>query len=117
MMQYIFIATMPNFIFPGIVCGVACWLYYSVLFFFLELLWSTLPEILIGGWSSGQWIWIPFMTTLMCICVGLTVVYMGEPGDLPYTVGRVHHFAYIPMDHVLPMVFASLFSILAGGSL
>ncbi|KAL3942908.1 MAG: hypothetical protein SGBAC_002980 [Bacillariaceae sp.] len=56
-------------------------------------------------------------SVVVAITVGLTVVYMGEPGDLPYTVGRVHHFAYIPMDHVLPMVFASLFSILAGGSL
>lgn len=103
----------------GIVCGVACWIYYSVLFFMLEFLWETLPEkIFKGHWiEPASWLWIPFVSTCMLACVGLTVIWMGEPGDLPYTIGRVHHFAYIPIDHVLPMVFASLFSILAGGSL
>jgi hypothetical protein len=103
----------------GIVCGFACWIYYSVLLFMLEFLWDTLPNKLVKGhWpEEAYWLWIPIVTTCMCVCVGLTVKFMGEPGDLPYTVGRVHHFAYIPMNHVLPMVFASLFSILAGGSL
>jgi hypothetical protein len=103
----------------GIVCGFACWIYYSVLLFMLEFLWDTLPnKLIVGHWIEGAyWLWIPIVSTCMCVCVGLTVKWMGEPGDLPYTILRVHHFAYIPMNHVLPMVFASLFSILAGGSL
>ena len=98
----------------GIVCGIACWLYYSVLFFFLEFLWTTLPEkLVIDKWDEDKyWLWIPLVSSVMVTCVGLTVVFMGEPGDLPYTIGRVHAQAYIPMNHVSPMVFASLFSIL-----
>lgn len=98
----------------GVVCGIACWLYYSVLFFFLEFLWTTLPEkLVIDKWDEQyHWLWIPLVSFIMITCVGLTVVYMGEPGDLPYTIGRVHAQAFIPMNHVSPMVFASLFSIL-----
>lgn len=40
-----------------------------------------------------------------------------QPGDLPYTIHCVHEKAFVAMDHVLPMVVASQFSILAGGSL
>lgn len=66
-----------------------------------------------GNWDeSYYWLWIPLVSFTMITFVGLTVVFMGEPGDLPYTIGRVHAQAYIPMDHVSPMVFASLFSIL-----
>ena len=98
----------------GIVCGIACYLYYSVLFFGLEYLWHTLPETyVVPNWDpSLHWLWIPLVCFTMCTLVGLTVVYMGEPGDLPYTISRVHCEAYIPMDHVSPMVFASMFSIL-----
>jgi H+/Cl- antiporter ClcA len=89
------------------------------LFFFLEFIWKTLPEWFIQDqWQeSNYWLWIPIASLTLCLLVGLTVVYMGEPGDLPYTISRVHHHAYIPIDHVMPMVFASMFSILAGGSL
>lgn len=100
----------------GIVCGIACYMYYSVLFFGLEYLWTVLPEEYIipsDKWSEKYyWLWIPLVNVVMSLCVGLTVVYMGEPGDLPYTISRVHCEAYIPMNHVFPMVFASIFSIL-----
>ena len=103
----------------GIVCGIACYLYYTVLFYFLDYLWETLPEkYVVGVWPEHlHWLWIPLVSFSMVTLVGLTVIYMGEPGDLPYTISRVHAEAFIPMNHVTPMVFASLFSILAGGSL
>jgi len=103
----------------GIVCGIACYVYYSVLFFGLDYIWDVLPEeYVIPNWKpENYWLWIPLVNVLMTLCVGLTVIYMGEPGDLPYTISRVHTEAYIPMNHVMPMVFASIFSILAGGSL
>lgn len=103
----------------GIVCGVACYLYYSVLYFGLDYIWNVLPEeYVVKHWAPENfWMWIPLMCFPLVTLVGLTVVYMGEPGDLPYTISRVHSDAYIPMDHVSPMVFASMFSILAGGSL
>lgn len=105
----------------GILCGIACYLYYCILEFLLEFLWSTIPETYIipsTSWSPEYyWLWIPIVTMSMVTLVGFTVVYMGEPGDLPYTISRVHSEAYIPMNHVSPMLFASVFSILAGGSL
>jgi H+/Cl- antiporter ClcA len=103
----------------GTVCGVACWLYYTVLYFFLDFIWKTIPERFVEGhWDTcNYWLFIPLTVTILVTFVGLTVVFMGEPGDLPYTISRVHHYAYIPVDHVMPMIFASLFSILAGGSL
>jgi H+/Cl- antiporter ClcA len=103
----------------GTVCGVACWLYYRILFFFLGFIWETIPErFVVGHWEvHNYWLYIPLTVTIFVTFVGLTVVLLGEPGDLPYTISRVHHYSYIPVDHVLPMAFASLFSILAGGSL
>ena len=100
----------------GVVCGVAAYLYYTVLNLGLDYLWKTLPETYVipsENWSPEYyWLWIPLVTFTMVTLVGLTVVYMGEPGDLPYTISRVHSEAYIPMNHVSPMVFASMFSIL-----
>lgn len=103
----------------GIVCGTACWAYYKVLNFALEFLWTTVPnDFIVGQWEEQHyWLYVPLLSMLNLTLVGLTVVFLGEPGDLAYIVSRVHNFAYIPIDHVLPMVFASLFSILAGGSL
>ena len=106
-------------IFVGTVCGIACFIYNSLLEYFLELIWTTIPEVYIANiWGEQYyWLWIPLVSLTNCVIVGLAVQYLGEPGDLPYTISRVHQQAYIPMNHVLPMMVASLFSILAGGSL
>jgi H+/Cl- antiporter ClcA len=102
----------------GAVCGVAAFLYYRALDASLEFLWRTLPERLASGWPAGlRLLWVPLVGVTMAALVGVTVRYVGEPGDLPYTVKCVHEQAYVSMDHVLPMVLASQFSILAGGSL
>lgn len=93
------------------------------------------------------WLWIPLVGVVMALGVGVTVKLMGgtycrrstfwlarvepftcfsrttflfeytDPGDLPYTIKCVHEKAYVAMDHVMPMVCASQFSILGGGSL
>jgi H+/Cl- antiporter ClcA len=102
----------------GIVCGIAAFLYYRTLDVSLNFLWRTLPERYASAWPAHlQFLWIPLVGLTMAALVGLTVLYVGEPGDLPYTVKCVHEQAYVSMDHVLPMVLASQFSILAGGSL
>lgn len=102
----------------GVVCGVAAWAYYTVLGVSLEFLWKTLPERYASQWPEAwQPLWIPLIGVPMAGLVGLTVRFLGEPGDLPYTVKCVHERAYVSTDHVLPMVLASQFSILAGGSL
>lgn len=102
----------------GTVCGVAAFLYYAGLEWMLDMLWQKLPETYASQWpQSMQVLWIPMIVFPMAVGVGLTVVVLGEPGDLPYTIKCVHEKAFISMDHVLPMVAASQLSILAGGSL
>ena len=103
----------------GVVCGVAAFIYYKILWGVLEYIWHTIPKTYIVGvfpeWSYV--LWIPIVGFSMAIGLGLTVSKMGEPGDLAYTVKCVHEKAYISMSHCLPMIFASQFSILGGGSL
>ena len=104
----------------GIVCGTAAYLYYTVLFWLLEFVWHTLPEqiLVVPYWPEWSYVlYIPLVGFTMAIGVGLTVVYLGEPGDLPYTIKCVHDKAYVAMSHVMPMVCASQFSIIGGGSL
>jgi len=103
----------------GSVCGVAACLYYKCLEYFLDLLWKVLPEYLVvDKWPQQYYVlWIPLVGFSMAIFVGLSVRLLGEPGDLAYTIQCVHKDAYIAMSHVLPMVAASQFSILGGGSL
>lgn len=68
----------------GTVCGVAAFLYYSILFAALEFIWHTLPELyIIGKWSENLYVlWIPIVGFTMALLTGLTVVFLGEPGDL-----------------------------------
>lgn len=105
----------------GILCGVAAYLYYVVLEFFLEYLWKTLPETVahaIPFWSTSfYWLWIPFMGMICAAFVGITINVLGPPGDLAYTVGCVHTKGYVPMGHSPSMIAASQISILGGGSL
>jgi hypothetical protein len=103
----------------GVVCGVAAYLYYTILEASLDYLWHDLPnKYVIGHWAPEHyWLWIPLVGFTMALGVGCTVQFMGEPGDLAYTIKCVHNHAYVAMSHVVPMVCASQCSILAGGSL
>lgn len=103
----------------GVLCGLVAYLYYAGLFWLLNFLWHDLPQAwVVDRWpESTYWLWIPLMSLPLALGVGLTVRFMGEPGDLPSTIEDVHAKAYVSLDHVMPMVCASQFSILAGGSL
>ena len=103
----------------GVVNGIACFLYYTVLEASLEFFWHKLPELTKAtSWTeSTQWLWIPIVSIVFCIFTGLSVVFLGEPGDMSFTIACTHGKAFIPMDHVMPMVVASFCSILAAGSL
>lgn len=103
----------------GVVCGLAANVYYKILFGALDIVWHKIPQTYIMDvWPEWSYVlWIPIVGFSMAFCSGLTVKYMGEPGDLAYTVKAVHEKAYLAMDHVMPMVCASQFGILAGGSL
>lgn len=105
----------------GCLCGVAAFLYYTMLEFFLELLWKEMPETLAEHFPFWlpcfHWLWIPFMGMTCAVLVGVAIKVLGFPGDLAYTVKRVHEDGFVPMSHAPSMVAASQLSILGGGSL
>eukprot|EP00581_Thalassiosira_minuscula_P004957 CAMPEP_0183742380 /NCGR_PEP_ID=MMETSP0737-20130205/64603_1 /TAXON_ID=385413 /ORGANISM="Thalassiosira miniscula, Strain CCMP1093" /LENGTH=801 /DNA_ID=CAMNT_0025977961 /DNA_START=90 /DNA_END=2495 /DNA_ORIENTATION=+ len=103
----------------GCVCGLVAYCYYYVLDFFLEFIWKTLPErFVMDVWPEKfRVLWIPLVSFSLSIACGLSVYYLGEPGDLAYTIKCVHEQGYKGTSHIVPMVAASLFSILAGASL
>jgi hypothetical protein len=80
----------------GTVCGTAAYMYYAILEWALEYLWKTLPnQVVVAYWPDHLYfLWIPLVGFTMAICLGLTVVYMGEPGDLTSTVKSVHERGY-----------------------
>jgi hypothetical protein len=103
----------------GVFCGLVAYVYYVILEYLLDFFWHTLPEFLIVPYVPEEyhWIWILLLGWTMAMGVGASVRFLGEPGDLSYTVLCVHDKAFIGMDHVVPMLMASQFSILGGGSL
>lgn len=105
----------------GAVCGLVAYVYYTVLEFLLRLVWKTIPEkcfLANESWPTPlHWLWIPIVCISMAFLVGISVRYLGDPGDLAYTVACVHKKAYVAVSHVIPMLFASQFSIIGGGSL
>jgi H+/Cl- antiporter ClcA len=103
----------------GVACGFAAFVYYEALEMGLELVWRTIPETYVmDKWPEWAYpLYIPLIGYIMAISVGLSVKYLGDPGDLNHVIHSVHDQAYIDVDHSIPMVVASQFSILGGGSL
>ena len=92
----------------GCVCGVVAYLYYSVLDSLLDLIWEKMPtKFVIGKWPEHLYfLWIPLTSVTLSICCGLSIYYLGEPGDLAYTIKCVHEKGYKGTHHILPMVAA-----------
>eukprot|EP00179_Madagascaria_erythrocladioides_P001305 CAMPEP_0198308406 /NCGR_PEP_ID=MMETSP1450-20131203/1066_1 /TAXON_ID=753684 ORGANISM="Madagascaria erythrocladiodes, Strain CCMP3234" /NCGR_SAMPLE_ID=MMETSP1450 /ASSEMBLY_ACC=CAM_ASM_001115 /LENGTH=503 /DNA_ID=CAMNT_0044011065 /DNA_START=46 /DNA_END=1557 /DNA_ORIENTATION=+ len=103
----------------GLVCGVVAYVYYAVLEALLEAIWAEIPHALVVGRlpESLHFLYIPAVALPCAVLVGLTIKFLGEPGDLASTVRYVHAKAYVPTEHAMPMTLASQFSILGGGSL
>lgn len=101
----------------GIVCGVVAYLYYFVLDTLLVLIWDVMPEaFVVDKWPEHLYVlWIPLFNVSMSRYCGLSIYYLGEPGDLAYTIKCVHEKGYKAPHHIA--LAASLFSILAGSSL
>lgn len=121
----IYSATVPVSLFIaviiGILCGIAAFLYYTLLEFLLELIWHTTPKALanvLPMWSANMyWIWIPIVGMTCAYLVGISIIILGFPGDLAYTVKCVHKLGFVPLSHAPSMVATSQLSILGGGSL
>jgi len=103
----------------GCVCGLVAYMYYSVLDYFLDMIWKELPNrFVVDKWPENTYVlWIPLITFTMSLFCGLSIYYLGEPGDLAYTIQCIHEKGYKGTHHILPMIAASQFTILAGASL
>ena len=84
------------------------YLYYFVLDSLLDLIWKDMPtRFVIGKWPENLYfLWIPLTSVTLSICCGLSIYYLGEPGDLAYTIKCVHEKGYKGTHHILPMVAA-----------
>ena len=102
----------------GIAGGFIATCYYYLLESSLHLVWHQIPEILksfsLFNFLSGNYIWIA--TTIGGLLVGLTLRFMGLPGEVSLVVDKVHDPGLIELKQTPAMIVASLFSITAGGS-
>lgn len=102
----------------GIAGGLVATAYYYVLEAGIHLVWHTLPDLLelyfpmvVPSWN---YVWI--VTTIGGFLVGLTLHYMGLPGEVAFVVDKVHDPGRIELRQTPAMIVASLISIAFGGS-
>ena len=102
----------------GIAGGLAATVYYYVLEGSLHLVWHTLPDLLLPYVPTGipSWNYVWSATTIGGFLVGLTLHFMGLPGEVALVVEKVHDPGRISLRQTPAMIVASLFSITAGGS-
>ncbi len=102
----------------GIAGGLVATAYYYVLEACLHLVWLTLPDILTPLFPTGfpAWNYVWIAPTIGGLLVGLTLHFMGLPGEVSMVVDKVHDPGRIELRQTPAMIVASLFSITAGGS-
>lgn len=102
----------------GIAGGLVATVYYYVLEFCLHQVWHSLPEFLEPYLPSSlpSWNYIWIITTIGGFFVGLTLHFMGLPGEVAFVVDKVHDPGRITLRQTPAMIVASLISITAGGS-
>lgn len=93
----------------------------------LHVVWKVVPGVMerAAGQSEGglealsRWgfLYTIAVSVALATSAGMSIKYLGFPGDLPNVIHCVHKLGYVPMKQTLPMIFVSLFSIAAGGSL
>ena len=102
----------------GIAGGLVATAYYYSLEACLHFAWHTIPHwvtpLFPSGFSATNYVWIA--TTIGGFLVGLTLHFMGLPGEVSMVVDKVHDPGKIEIRQTPAMILASLFSITAGGS-
>lgn len=102
----------------GVIGGLIATAYYYLLENSMHLVWHQLPELLQtwvpGEFLSQNYVWIA--ATIGGLLVGLSLHFMGLPGEVAFVVDKVHDPGRIEMQQTPAMIVASLFSIVAGGS-
>jgi len=83
----------------------------------MHLVWQTLPNVLVPYLPTGSsWNYLWLTTTIGGFLVGLTLYFMGLPGEVALVVDKVHDPGKIELRQTPAMIVASLLSITAGGS-
>jgi H+/Cl- antiporter ClcA len=102
----------------GIGGGLVATAYYFLIEMSLHFVWHTVPDVITPLFSEGfpAWNYVWIATSLGGLLVGLTLYYMGLPGEVALIVDKVHDPGRIDIRQTPAMVVASLFSIVAGGS-
>ena len=106
----------------GIAGGIVATAYYYLLEGSMHLVWEQVPEVLqvqlsgqvLGEFLVKNYVWIA--ATTGGLLVGLSLYFMGLPGEVAFVVDQVHDPGRIDMKQTPAMIVASLFSIVAGGS-
>lgn len=102
----------------GIAGGLVATAYYYALEASLHLVWHTIPDFLAPYTPAGipAWNYVWIATTLGGFLVGLTLYFLGLPGEVAFVVDKVHDPGHIELRQTPAMTVASLISITAGGS-
>lgn len=102
----------------GIAGGLVATAYYYVLEACIHLVWHKLPDFLEPYFPSSipSWNYVWIATTIGGFLVGITLHFMGLPGEVSLVVDKVHDPGRISLRQTPAMIVASLFSITAGGS-
>lgn len=101
----------------GIAGGLVATVYYYLLESSMHLVWHTLPPLtsqFSGDFLTKNYVWIA--ATIGGFLVGLSLYFMGLPGEVAFVVDKVHDPGQIEMKQTPAMIVASLVSITAGGS-
>lgn len=102
----------------GIAGGLVATAYYYVLETSLHVVWHTLPEFVEPYFPASipSWNYVWIATTIGGFLVGLTLYFMGLPGEVAFVVDKVHEPGKISLRQTPSMIVASLISITSGGS-
>lgn len=102
----------------GLGGGLVATAYYFLIETSFHLVWHAIPDFLEPFFSDNlpAWNYVWMVTTLGGLLVGLTLYWMGLPGEVAFVVDKVHDPGRIDIKQTPAMVIASLFSIVAGGS-
>ncbi|MDY6936554.1 MAG: chloride channel protein [Cyanobacteriota bacterium] len=102
----------------GIIGGLVATIYYFVLEKLLHFVWHTGPDFLepfFPSWlPSWNYVWI--VTTIGGFLVGLSLYFLGLPGEMAAVIEKVHDPGSMDTRQTPGMIVTSLISITAGGS-
>ena len=102
----------------GLLGGFVATTYYFVLEKLLHFVWHTGPEFLdpfFPSWlPSWNYVWI--VTTIGGFFVGLSLYFLGLPGEMAAVIEKVHDPGCMETRQTPGMIITSLISITAGGS-